>query len=216
MMPLRAFTVHGYRCHMAAVPPLYPQTPMFDWDWYEDRRLRLLANGVRGNVLDVGYARKPNPHFSADARVTGIDLKTAEFVPGYVEQLVGDVVDCAKLDDRFFDVVVAGEVIEHVEDPYRFLRGLRQRLQPTGTLRLSTPNPLGFPVIALELLRSKRYFYADDHTHYFLPRWVERMLERTGFREIELRPVGLWLPPIPIPWSPTSLSYQLVYSAVRS
>lgn len=189
---------------------------LLNWNWYEDRRLKLLARGVSGEVLDVGYVRKPNPHFGPSASVTGIDLRESEPVPWYQEQLVGDVVDSPALEGRFFDVVVAGEVIEHVEDPYRFLRGLRSRLKPEGKLQLSTPNPFGFPVFVFELLRSKTRFYAHDHVHYFLPRWVERMLDRTGFHQIELVPVGLWLPGVPVPFSPIWMSYQVIYTARRT
>ncbi|MCS6856246.1 MAG: methyltransferase domain-containing protein [Sandaracinaceae bacterium] len=39
-----------------------------------------------------------------------------------------------------FDVVLAKEVIEHVEDPERWARLLAERVAPRGSLALSTPN----------------------------------------------------------------------------
>jgi SAM-dependent methyltransferase len=42
-----------------------------------------------------------------------------------------------------FDLVIASEVIEHVEDPDAFLRFLRERLTPQGRLILTLPNGLG-------------------------------------------------------------------------
>jgi 2-polyprenyl-3-methyl-5-hydroxy-6-metoxy-1,4-benzoquinol methylase len=180
---------------------------------YEDRRLRLIADRARGEVLDVGYAQLPNPYLRG-ASTTGIDLEPASTPSGYREELVGSATDLATvLGGQRFDTVVAAEIIEHVEDPYAFLRGLRQGLQPGGRLVLSTPNPLGFPVLLLEAMRSRRWFYTEDHTHYFLPRWVERMLDRTGFLLTEVRPVGIWLPIGCIPWSPVWASYQLIYVA---
>lgn len=42
-----------------------------------------------------------------------------------------------------FDLVIASEVIEHVEDPDAFLIFLRERLSPNGHLILTLPNGLG-------------------------------------------------------------------------
>lgn len=41
-----------------------------------------------------------------------------------------------------FDLVLNFQVIEHIDDPLPFLRGLRERLNETGTLILTTPNRL--------------------------------------------------------------------------
>lgn len=180
---------------------------------YELRRLRMLASLATGDVLDVGYAQLPNPYFDA-SRVTGVDLVEPETPSGYAEQLVGSALALGDvLGDRRFDTVVAAEIIEHVEAPYEFLRGIRTVLKPDGQLLLSTPNPLGFPVLALEILRSRRWFYTRDHTYYFLPRWVHRMLELTGFELLRVQPVGIWLPIGYVPLSPVWASYQLIYVA---
>lgn len=42
-----------------------------------------------------------------------------------------------------FDVVIASEVIEHVEDPKQFLQLLQSRLSPSGRLVLTLPNGFG-------------------------------------------------------------------------
>lgn len=180
---------------------------------YERRRLRLIAREARGSILDVGHAQLPNPFLPGD-RTVGIDLDTPATPSGYRRDVVGSAEDLATaLDGERFDTVVAAEFIEHLEDPYRFLRSAHSVLEPDGRLVVSTPNPLGFPTLLLEILRSKRWFYTEDHVHYFLPRWVERMLDRSGFALERTIPVGLWLPRGHLPWSPVWLSYQLVYVA---
>lgn len=179
---------------------------------YEDRRLRRLADLCRGNtVLDVGYAQQPNRHLRGHR--TGIDL-TPSKNPSvrYDEEIVGDV---ATLPTRFpgrrFDTVICAELIEHLENPYQLLRDLRPLLNDDGVLLVSTPNPLAFPVVVAELLRLKRFFYTKDHLYYFLPRWVERLFEATGFRVVDVEGVGLWTPFISLPVGPASLSYQVIY-----
>ncbi len=181
---------------------------------YEARRLRLLAHHAHGNVLDIGYAAMPNPHL-LHLECTGLDLlPPPEAGPHYSTYIQGDVAEIAELvAGQQFSTVVAGEFIEHMEDPYRFLRDLRPLFKEEGRLVLSTPNPLGFPVVFLEAVRSKAFFYTRDHTFYFLPRWVERLLDRAGYDVKKVRPVGLWLPWGYLPWCPVAVSYQVIYVA---
>lgn len=186
---------------------------------YENRRLKLIASEIAGRrVLDIGYARQPSPYLVGD-EVVGLDLDHVDesAAPNYTERLVGDATMLAWcLGDREFDTVICGELIEHIEKPYDFLRQLRSVVAPDGTLVLSTPNPLGFPVILAEALRSDRYFYSKDHLYLFTPRWMKRMLARSGLRLKSVRSVGLWLPKGYVPWCPVWLSYIVIYVAVRS
>lgn len=185
------------------------------WRWYEERRLRMLASKVHGKVLDIGFAEWPNRHFPSAAEVTGVDLIEAPETPGYARQVVGDFHENPDLEPGSFDFVIAGEVIEHIEDPYRFLRQAMTMLKPGGEIRVSTPNPVAFPVVAFEWVRSTKFFFAADHRHYMAPRWVVKMLGDVGYTDIRPEPVGLWFPGLPLPWAPVGLSYQVLYRARR-
>jgi len=181
---------------------------------YERRRLRLIAAYARkGEVLDLGCAQKPNPFFKPPCQVTGYDLTPLPTPPaGYARFLCGDVQALPTvLAPRRFDYVIAGELIEHLEQPYQFLRDVRQVFQPGGRLILSTTNPLGFPMSLAELSGGRR-FYSEEHLYGFTPRWMKRLLERCGYRLEAIRGVGLWLPVGWIP-CPASLSYQVIYVA---
>ncbi len=182
---------------------------------YEQKRLRLLASRAQGpRVLDVGYAQMPNRFLvQAGRHITGIDLAEPSSDDEYDVHFVGDVFRLKELDnDTLYDCIVAGEFIEHVENPYDLIRYLTGSLTQGGRLLLSTPNPLCFPVALFELATSRRFFYTQDHTYYFCPRWMVRLLERAGCRVDEVTGVGLW------PWGlpcPLSLSYQVIYVAAR-
>lgn len=181
---------------------------------YEQRRLRMIAARVVGDrVLDLGHARLPNVYLNG-ADVTGVDLNEPATPSGYARDLGGSVMDLRDLlGEERFDTIIAAELIEHLEEPYAFLRSCRGVLAAGGRMLLSTPNPLGFPAVLLEVLRSRRFFYAADHTYYFLPRWMVKMFEDTGFVVDDVVPVGLWLPFGHIPWAPVWASYQLIYVA---
>jgi SAM-dependent methyltransferase len=189
--------------------------PRLSFDHYERSRLRKIARRCRGgSVLDLGYAHYPNPFFTGMTRV-GLDLEPSRGPTRYEEELIGDVMDpAASLGDRRFDNVVAGELIEHVERPYDFLRGLDRHLAAGGRLILSTPNPVAWPCLLFEWLRSRRFYYAADHAYYFAPRWVERMLEDCGYRVEAVEGVGLLAPGVTLP-CPPGLSYQVIYVAGR-
>ncbi len=181
---------------------------------YEKRRLRLLARLATGSrVLDLGNAQQPNPYLRGFHRV-GLDMNEPDPAGDcrYEEQLTGDVSDVsALLHGRKFDTIICGELIEHLENPFALLRDLRGLLTESGRLLVSTPNPLAFPVVIAEFFRLKSVFYTPDHLYYFLPRWVERLFDATGYELIALRPVGLWTPLFAIPLVPVAMSYQVIY-----
>lgn len=181
---------------------------------YEDRRLRLLAaEAVGDSVLDIGYAHWPNPHLGRFYRV-GLDLNRprTDHATRYDEEIVGDVRSVFEaVGGRRFHTIICGELIEHLENPYQLLRDLRPLLRDDGRLLVSTPNPLAIPVVVAELFRLRRYFYSQEHLYYFLPRWVERLFQATGYEVMKLRGVGLWTPLGAMPLCPTALSYQVIY-----
>jgi len=105
-------------------------------------------------------------------------------------------------DDGSADVVLAGEIIEHVVDTEAFLREIRRVLRPGGATVLSTPNILWWKH-RIALLAGRypealdyRTRYGDDfgHVRIFTPRLMRGLLEETGFVEVAV--VGKRLGPI--------------------
>jgi len=168
---------------------------------------------VGRSALDIGCAQLPNP-FLTNPRVVGLDLDDMPLRPPYTRHVVGDAFDIdALLAGEAFDAVLMGSIIEHVERPYDLLRAVRRHVADGGRLILATPNPLGVPQAVAELLTWRRFFYSPEHTYAFAPRWVWRLLERTGFRPVRTvgcgaSLYGVWFP------APTGLSYTVIYVAV--
>ena len=77
------------------------------------------------------------------------------------------------------EVVIAGEVIEHLDAPGPFLRAMPTLLAPEGLLVITTPNAyrlLNFlaPVSGRELIH-------PDHTAWHSPHTLRNLLERNGW-----------------------------------
>jgi SAM-dependent methyltransferase len=97
------------------------------------------------------------------------------------------------LVDAGFDVVWAGETIEHVADTGLFLSEARRVLVPGGRLLLSTPNH-GRPVL-LWLAFSRRSYdrHFDplaDHLRFYTRSSLSRLVGRFGFRDVSVRAAG--------------------------
>lgn len=89
-----------------------------------------------------------------------------------------------------FDLAVAIEVIEHVENPLAFLRGITSSLKPTGIAIITTPNVDGFSSRLRFLRRGRLRAMAEgsDPTHISPVTWwlfTNRWLPAAGLRLVE-------------------------------
>jgi methionine biosynthesis protein MetW len=154
--------------------------------------LALVPDGSR--VLDVGCSTGylARPLTERGSVVVGIELDegAAEAAREVCEEvLVGDVetIELA-FPDGSFDVVLCGDVIEHLRDPRRFLERVRPLLRKDGRLVLSTPNVANW-AIRLGLLAG-RWRYTErgildrTHTHLFTRRTLREALEDSGYRVV--------------------------------
>lgn len=169
-----------------------------------DSRWEFIAPYVDGKkVLDVGPAELVGTlnrdkldgwlHHrvsEAAARLVGVE-QSAEQVGalsalGY-ELRQGDA-ETLDLGERF-DVVLAGELIEHLSNPGRFLERAREHLADGGRLVLTTPNRYAIRSV-LQVARTGRVpRYTKPlakHVFYFDADSLGSLLERHGFRSVEI------------------------------
>lgn len=97
--------------------------------------------------------------------------------------------DVAELHtDSKYDIITMMDIIEHLYDPGRILRELRQRLQPGGELIVYTPNHASMLIdVAGWMYRLGRKsavenIFASSHTCFFTARSLEDLLTRNGYR----------------------------------
>ncbi|MEO8586596.1 MAG: methyltransferase domain-containing protein [Acidobacteriota bacterium] len=203
---------------------------------------KVLAQGGGLAVLDLGFgaglfARRIRP---ACRYLAGVELDpvAAEAGARYFDQpVVGDLFEGISGPwKELFDVVVAGDVLEHLARPEDLLAALRPLLKPGGLLLVSLPNVANVTV-RIGLLFG-RFAYAPrgilDRTHlrFFTRATGRALLEENGYRVVSVAatamPVELALPALGRPplagpvrataalaarlW-PTLLGYQFVYEA---
>lgn len=71
--------------------------------------------------------------------------------------------------DKTFDAVVSLQTIEHLENPYYFIRQVSGVLKPGGIFIVSTPNPFHILNRLLFLFRGNLYHWleSDNHISFF-------------------------------------------------
>ena len=82
------------------------------------------------------------------------------------------------------DLVLAGEVIEHVGAPGPFLDGLRELCRPEGQLIITTPNAYGLVNVAASIVRGVEVNH-PDHVVMFTWRTLTELMRRHGWEPTE-------------------------------
>jgi SAM-dependent methyltransferase len=98
------------------------------------------------------------------------------------------------LAEESFDLLVMGEVLEHLPDPEAVLARLVRFLEPGGVALASTPN-IGHWRIIAGLLAGRFEYEAEgvmDRTHlkWFTPRSLKRAFDAAGLTDVRVAPLG--------------------------
>ena len=198
--------------------------------------------GHHKSVLDVGCATGylGAALMARGCTVTGIeiDAEAADEARQRLDRvIVGDLGELdldAVLGSERFDVVLMGDVLEHMVDPAALLLRAVSLLNPGGSVVISIPN-VAHGSLRLALLQG-RWQYKDrgllDRTHlrFFTRPAVEALVRDAGLRIVDMRattsdPLGsevevdaAALPAGVVDWvraQPDSDVYQFVLRAVR-
>ncbi len=155
--------------------------------------------GANKRVLDVGcdtgYLGETLTAFGNTTSGFEVNEITAAQARSKLERVeVGDLerTDLVELFGRgAFDVVVFGDVLEHLRDPLPVLRQARPLLAPGGSVLISTPN-IAHGDVRLALL-SGRFRYNklgildETHTRFFTRDSLVEFLRDAGFILADLR-----------------------------
>jgi SAM-dependent methyltransferase len=102
-----------------------------------------------------------------------------QIIQGNLEQLESTVLD------RTFDVIVAGEMIEHLNNPGLFLNGIRRFMNAETRLLVTTVNAycgMRFFWYGLRGRRGRTEFVHPDHVAYYSYSTLKVLVERHGLQ----------------------------------
>jgi len=182
-----------------------------------DRILKVIGDcDLHGRALDYGagignFTRK----LWASGRFEQIDgadiLPRPENLPSAISWHELDLNDADVIPARSFDVVIAAEVIEHLENPRKVAREWFQILKPGGTLILSTPNNESIRSLMALLVRGHYVAFLDScypaHITALLRKDLLRILTEAGFSDVRFHFTNHGgLPKLPaVSWQQVSL-----------
>jgi len=165
----------------------HPLQPSWTASTYDDR-FNAIEGWMRGKrVLDVGAAsghkREDWLHAriaSVAARAVGIDIDETGVAAARSRGYDVRVADASKVDlGERFDVVFAGELIEHLSNFDGFLESAYRHLEDNGHLVLTTPNAFCVSNFVYRFGFSVKVHH--EHTCWFCEDTLATLLARRGF-----------------------------------
>jgi SAM-dependent methyltransferase len=147
--------------------------------------------GQGKRVLDLGCRSGAlTRHFLEGNSVVGLDIDPAALDKAAalgIEPVRANVEEPLPFEDASFEVVVAGELVEHLQFPDALVGEIRRVLRPGGVLAGSVPN--AFRVQSrLRFLRGRPPEDDPTHLRMFSPTALRELL--AAFEPIELHFVG--------------------------
>jgi 2-polyprenyl-3-methyl-5-hydroxy-6-metoxy-1,4-benzoquinol methylase len=162
--------------------------------------IKLIPKKGSNKILEVGAG-------SCDTLIEIKKLKLAEEVigielmnltdsqqenPEIDRLLIGDIeIMDLDLPEDYFDVIICGDVLEHLLDPWNTLRKLRKHLNPDGIIIISVPNIREYHILYRILILAD-FKYSDqgilDRTHlrFFCKRNIISLLTTTMYNPISI------------------------------
>lgn len=168
--------------------------PVSSNESFEDR-MRIIARYKKtGSLLDIGCAAGGFLSFmrARGWKVSGVEVSVSASAKARskgLDVITGDIRSVGLSLDSY-DVVCAGDVLEHTEDPLDLLLRARAFLKDDGILYLALPcaDSLYYRIF-LRLARSnhRNYFVLPHHLWHFSPKSLSLLLAKAGWQMAHAR-----------------------------
>ena len=150
--------------HLGCADWPYTEERIQDGSWLHEKISNVIKNCIGIDLSEETILTLKNKY-----NVTNI-------IKGNVENL--EILNLEK-----FDVVIAGEIIEHLNNPGQFMQSVKSVLKTNGKLVITTTNAYCFRR-AIRIPFGKESIH-PDHVYYFSHRTLEALASRFNFKLIE-------------------------------
>ncbi len=135
---------------------------------------RLKKNELTGEVIDLGSGN-PNQYTGFIKRAPGTNIN-------FFDQKIGNPVDFEKdllpLNDKFYDVVIFLNVLEHIYNYKHILKEIKRIKKVDGTLVFFVP--------------FLKWYHADPNDYFrYTHQALEKIFIETEYRDIKIEPLYL-------------------------
>lgn len=156
------------------------------------------AQGKAGKVLDAGCYKGD---VCAKIRDLGFEsygvdavkenIKEAKKKYPNIDFRVGELGQTLPYKDNFFDIIWAGDVIEHVYDTIKLFSDFNRILKPGGFLIVSTPMHNVWKMLAITFVDLHRHFHPEHkHVRFYTIKNFRMILHKYGFRILKEHYLG--------------------------
>ncbi len=157
---------------------------------YPNRAFRYLEVGC-----GPGYTLKSLESLGWQAHGLEISAHAADFARQHLHLPVvtGNIETTAEFQDNQFNLVYMGDVIEHLRSPSATVAKFARIIEPGGLLVLALPSTLNLPTLRLglgaygALGRKRKMDIPPYHLYEFTPSTIRALLEKHGFRVVDLK-----------------------------
>lgn len=145
----------------------------------------LLADRIEsGDWLHARLAQAAHHVVGIDVNEAGVEWARQHGFEAHVADATDEAAISA-LNIESADVVILGEVIEHVDAPGPLLRAMRLVCKPDGRLIVTTPNALRVMNALVPL--TGRELVHPDHVAWYSPTTLNRLLSMNGWAVQQMR-----------------------------
>jgi SAM-dependent methyltransferase len=175
----------------------------FTRQWFRHRQFSdfLAQNGLlKGKLLDVGCGKMDLLRRISLQAKGACELNGCDWIPVDKNPKIDEIpyrqVDLnndglKSFEDASYDIIIASEVFEHLENPSSILREINKKLKPNGHLVFSIPNAVNLYERYQFLFTGNSHRYQIEkpnefgHITFYTKNIIVSLCNRTGFRLIK-------------------------------
>ena len=162
--------------------------------------INLIPENKDNKVLEIGAGSCETlvaiKNLNLAAEVVGVELMNLENSHqgnSLIDRLIIGNIETIELDlpENYFDVIICGDVLEHLIDPWATLSKLHKYLKKSGVIIISVPNIREYHIL-YKILILKDFKYSSsgimDKTHmrFFCRKNIINLLDKSLFRIVSV------------------------------